>query len=282
MSVTKVKTSDLKIGNTRIEFIEMGEGKPLFFLHGNPGSKEDWEDLSMALAPKGFRGIIPDRIGHGKSDSILFTGDDPDQSINLYREMIKRTCGEKAYLVAYSYGCFLALRIAQMFPDDVSGLGLITPFIFPKDPSEKPSGLPKLAQIPVLGEILSILVPLLSKGKMKEHVEKVFYPAKPSAEVMQKALGKFTAFSGIIAALNDRNELAETHLAFRDKMKSVNKPVIVIGGKEDAICGSTAHVDRIVESIKGVEKHMLDGGGHGIIFSQYKEIAELMANHIPK
>jgi haloalkane dehalogenase len=53
--------------DSRMHYIEQGEGDPILLLHGNPTSSYLWRNVIPHLAPHG-RCIAPDLIGMGKSD----------------------------------------------------------------------------------------------------------------------------------------------------------------------------------------------------------------------
>jgi pimeloyl-ACP methyl ester carboxylesterase len=46
---------------------ERGEGQPLLLLHGGTGIGADWSLVFTAGDPAGFRVIVPDLRGHGRS-----------------------------------------------------------------------------------------------------------------------------------------------------------------------------------------------------------------------
>ena len=55
--------------------VEMGEGPPVLFLHGNPTSSFLWRDV-MERLDNGCRKIAPDLIGMGDSDKLSGSGPD--------------------------------------------------------------------------------------------------------------------------------------------------------------------------------------------------------------
>ncbi|BDS10266.1 haloalkane dehalogenase [Aureispira anguillae] len=57
----------LKVKNSKIHYIDEGEGDPILFLHGNPTSSYIWRNIIPYLS-KNARCIAPDLIGFGKSD----------------------------------------------------------------------------------------------------------------------------------------------------------------------------------------------------------------------
>ena len=44
------------------------DGKPIVLLHGWPLTGDTFDDLAVALAEDGYRSIVPDRRGFGRSD----------------------------------------------------------------------------------------------------------------------------------------------------------------------------------------------------------------------
>ncbi|MGE3821849.1 MAG: alpha/beta fold hydrolase [Isosphaeraceae bacterium] len=57
----------------RYHYLDEGEGEPVVMLHGNPSWSYYYRKLVEALAPSGYRAIVPDHVGCGLSEK---PGDD--------------------------------------------------------------------------------------------------------------------------------------------------------------------------------------------------------------
>ena len=57
----------VEINGSKMHYIDVGEGDPILFLHGNPTSSYLWRNIIPHLTSIG-RCIAPDLIGMGKSD----------------------------------------------------------------------------------------------------------------------------------------------------------------------------------------------------------------------
>jgi haloalkane dehalogenase len=64
------------VDGTKLAYVEMGEGRPIVFQHGNPMSSYLWRNILPHLADLG-RCIALDLVGMGDSDKL--GGDDPDR-----------------------------------------------------------------------------------------------------------------------------------------------------------------------------------------------------------
>src|SRR6478672_7002651 len=64
---------DLDLGGLRYHYLVEGEGEPVVMLHGNPSWSFYYRKLVEALSATGYRTIVPDHIGCGRSDK---PGDD--------------------------------------------------------------------------------------------------------------------------------------------------------------------------------------------------------------
>ncbi|MGN6466012.1 MAG: alpha/beta fold hydrolase [Rhizobiaceae bacterium] len=115
------------IDGNRIHYVERGEGKPILFIHGLGGTLHHFlYPLFDKLGP-GYRLIALDRAGSGWSTRA--DGDDgrvPGQARAIHR-FIETLKLEKPLLVGHSLGGAIALQTALDYPDDVSGLALISP-----------------------------------------------------------------------------------------------------------------------------------------------------------
>ena len=69
--------SDLKqkieINGLKMAYVELGQGDPLVFLHGNPASSYIWRNIIPYLEEQA-RVIVPDLIG-----CLLYTSDAADE-----------------------------------------------------------------------------------------------------------------------------------------------------------------------------------------------------------
>ena len=65
-----------QLGTLRLAYAELGRGKPLVFLHGNPTSSYLWRNVMRPLS-KAARCLAPDLVGMGDSDKL--PGTDPDR-----------------------------------------------------------------------------------------------------------------------------------------------------------------------------------------------------------
>jgi pimeloyl-ACP methyl ester carboxylesterase len=112
-------------GSTRI--IEAGPPRAkeaVLFVHGNPGSARDWDDL-VAANGKFARTIALDIPGWGKSDKTNAQIHTLDGAA-AYIEAVRRQLGvERLVLVAHDFGGIWGLQWASQHPDALIGAVLI-------------------------------------------------------------------------------------------------------------------------------------------------------------
>ncbi|KGO85337.1 alpha/beta hydrolase [Flavobacterium rivuli WB 3.3-2 = DSM 21788] len=102
-------------------------GKTVVLLHGKNFSAAYWEQTANALSKDGYRVIMPDQIGFGKSSKPT----DIQYSFQLLAQNTKAILDElkvsKIYLLGHSMGGMVATRFALMYPDTVEKLILENP-----------------------------------------------------------------------------------------------------------------------------------------------------------
>lgn len=105
----------------------MPNGKTILLLHGKNFNGAYWKTTIEALKKEGYRVIVPDQIGFGKSSKPIayqFTF----QQLALNTKMILDKIGiNKLYLLGHSMGGMLATRFALMYPEVVEKLILENP-----------------------------------------------------------------------------------------------------------------------------------------------------------
>lgn len=102
-------------------------GQTVVLLHGKNFSGAYWKKTADDLLSKGFRVVMPDQIGFGKSSkphTFPFTF---HYLSELTQNLLKDLKVSKYTLIGHSMGGMLAIRMALMFPESVEKLLLINP-----------------------------------------------------------------------------------------------------------------------------------------------------------
>lgn len=106
---------------------EKSNKKTVVLLHGKNFSGHYWEKTARDLLNKGYRVIIPDQVGFGKSskpENFQYTF----QLLGTYTQDLLNKLKVKSYvLIGHSMGGMLATRMALMFPEKVQKLVLVNP-----------------------------------------------------------------------------------------------------------------------------------------------------------
>lgn len=102
-------------------------GKNIVLLHGKNFNGAYWETTITALTNKGFRVIVPDQIGFGKSskpDHFHYTFQQLAQNTKTLLDSLQIT---KTAILGHSMGGMLASRFALMYPETTEKLILENP-----------------------------------------------------------------------------------------------------------------------------------------------------------
>jgi pimeloyl-ACP methyl ester carboxylesterase len=106
---------------------ESPNGRSVVLLHGKNFNGYYWESTARALLKAGYRVIIPDQIGFGKSSKPQRYQFSFQQLALNTRALLDHLGIRTASVVGHSMGGMLAVRFALMFPDRVEKLALIDP-----------------------------------------------------------------------------------------------------------------------------------------------------------
>jgi haloalkane dehalogenase len=131
-------------------YVEVGEGDPIVFLHGNPTSSYLWRNVIPHLEPEG-RCIAPDLIGMGDSDKLDDVGPDSYRFVE-HREYLDALLdqlgvSENVTLVIHDWGSALGFDWANRHRDAVAGIAYMEAIVKPLTWDE----WPKAAKPPFQG-----------------------------------------------------------------------------------------------------------------------------------
>jgi pimeloyl-ACP methyl ester carboxylesterase len=96
-------------------------------LHGKNFSGAYWKETAEALRDAGFRVIMPDQVGFGKSSKPEHLQFSFHQLATDTHELLRKLGVERPHILGHSMGGMLAARYALMFPEAVQSLTLLNP-----------------------------------------------------------------------------------------------------------------------------------------------------------
>jgi pimeloyl-ACP methyl ester carboxylesterase len=110
----------LDCGGVRIYTEVVGDGDPVLLLHGFPDSGYIWREQVPALAASGWRVLVPDMRGYGRSDKPAAV--DAYIIPNLIADVVALLDDlaiSKAHVVGHDQGAVLGWLLAALVPDRV-------------------------------------------------------------------------------------------------------------------------------------------------------------------
>ena len=131
----------VRVNGKEMAYVDMGEGDPVVFLHGNPTSSYLWRNIMPNVSKMG-RCIAPDLIGMGDSDKL----DDPGPGSYRFVEHREYLDGlleilgisENVTLVIHDWGSALGFDWAMRNEEKVKGIAYMEAFVLPLDWSQFP------------------------------------------------------------------------------------------------------------------------------------------------
>jgi haloalkane dehalogenase len=125
ISTTDHPKQYIEVNGKRLAYVEMGEGDPIVFQHGNPTSSYLWRNIMPALAGRG-RCIAVDLIGMGDSEKLDNPGPDSYRYVEhrdfLFKAWEKLGVTGNVTLVVHDWGSALGFDWACQHPDKVRGI----------------------------------------------------------------------------------------------------------------------------------------------------------------
>jgi haloalkane dehalogenase len=134
ISATELSKKTLQVKDKTMAYVEIGEGDPIVFQHGNPTSSYLWRNIMPHLADQG-RCIAVDLIGMGDSDKLDNPGPDSYRYVD-HREFLFAAwealgINERVTLVIHDWGSALGFDWAHQHQDEVLGIAFMEGIVRP-------------------------------------------------------------------------------------------------------------------------------------------------------
>jgi non-heme chloroperoxidase len=238
-----------------------GTGKPVVLIHGWPLSGRSWENQIPALVDAGYRVITYDRRGFGWS-SQPWNGYDYETFAADLQQIMQKLDLRDAALVGFSMGGGEVARYLSRYGSERVSRAVfasaVPPFLLKTD--DNPEGvLDETAiaerQAAVKGDRLAFIVEFSKKFFSADGEMKV-------SEAQRKYTCDIAAFASAKGTLDCIAAFGRTD--FREDLRKIEIPTLVIHGDSDAVVPFETSGMRTARMIPGAKLEVIKGGPHGI------------------
>lgn len=120
------------VGDAEMAYVDIGEGDPIVFLHGNPTSSFLWRNVIPHVEGLG-RIIAPDFVAHGWSSTSprnAYHFKDNIAYFDTFFEALGLT--ENVILVVHDWGAAVGFNRAARFPEQIQGIAYMEAMVWPR------------------------------------------------------------------------------------------------------------------------------------------------------
>jgi pimeloyl-ACP methyl ester carboxylesterase len=115
-------TRNVRLSDVTIALDDVGEGAPVLLLHGFPSTRHLWSRVAPLLVDFGFRVLVPDLVGYGRSDAPAEVRVDMASQARWMLELLDALGVAQATVVAHDVGSAAAQLMVVNTPQRVRGL----------------------------------------------------------------------------------------------------------------------------------------------------------------
>lgn len=156
-----LRNSRIRLPQGQIFWREIGQGQPLILLHGYSDDSRQWLPLIEHIGTE-YHCFALDLLGFGDSEhpDVHYSINWQVEALNSYLEALNL---KQVYLIGHSLGAWIAASYALQYPEQVSGLVLVSP-LGVEIRGQKQSWWWErclIARPPVVYWLLRILLPIL-------------------------------------------------------------------------------------------------------------------------
>lgn len=211
---------DLQVKNTKVHFTSTGKGTAIVLLHGFLENSSMWNDITKVLSKK-YRIICIDLWGHGKTENhgYIHTMEDHALMVKTVLDYLKL---RKYIIIGHSMGGYVALALANQFPQNIKGLCLMNSSALP-DTEEKKKNRERAIKAVKLDykKVVRIAIPML----FSEHNRTIFI-----TEIEQITNEALQILPQSIIASQEGMKIRKNYTSI---YKTANYPIQLIIGKQD-------------------------------------------------
>jgi pimeloyl-ACP methyl ester carboxylesterase len=276
-AATDVRRRRLEAAGTSTRLVEAGPAEAstaVVFIHGNPGSCDDWEPLAGAVGAVGPRAVAFDLPDFG--ETIAPAGF--EHSAPGYAAFVEAALAalgiERVHLVLHDFGGPIGLTWATTNAERIASITLIDIGILP---GYKWHRLARIWRTPVLGELFQATATRAAFRFLVDRDEPRGLP-RPFVERMYDHYDRRTKRAVLkLYRATDAPGAPDPQLVAA--LKRADPPALVIWGGGDAYL-SSSYAERQREFLARAEVHVLPHSGHWPFADDPAEVERLLLDFL--
>jgi pimeloyl-ACP methyl ester carboxylesterase len=245
------------VNEARVNYIEMGDGPPLVFVHGLSGCWQNWLENIPHFARR-HRVIAIDLPGFGESElpqeEITIPG--YGRFVDAFLDEVGVEC---ASIVGNSMGGFIAAEVALSHPSRVDKVGLVSAAGLSTVPSVELAIVKRLARSFHMGtaRVIARRETMVRRRRLRRMLLTgiVRHPELLQPELVYE----IASGGGKPAFLNAFRAVLEYD--FRDRVVDIEHPTLIVWGRDDRIVpvGGAYRYEQLIRNSRRV---IFEGTGH--------------------
>jgi pimeloyl-ACP methyl ester carboxylesterase len=254
-----VERGSLLAGGTRTRLVQAGPteaSEAVVFIHGNPGSADDWVGLVGTAASVGKRAVAFDLPDFGETIAPGGFEHDVPGYAGFVDQALTELGIERAHLVLHDFGGPIGLAWAAMHVDAIASITLIDTGLLP---GYRWHSLARIWRTPVLGELFQATATRRAFRVLLNRNEPQGLP-REFVEAMYDHYDRRTrkAVLALYRATDDPGGMSEALVGMFAEREI---PALVIWGEHDAYL-PWSFAARQREAFPAAEVHVLPASGH--------------------
>lgn len=226
------------------------------FVHGNPGSADDWERLASACGAQGLRAVAPDMLDFGETSAP----DGFEHTVPGYATFLEQALTalgvQRAHLVLHDFGGPFGLVWAAAHPERLASVTLIDTGILP---GYRWHRMARIWRTPVIGELSQALMFRSGFRRARASAEPKGLP-RGFMERMYDQYDRRTK-SAVLKLYRSADDPGAAGAELAAWMAPRDIKALVIWGQKDSYLPAS-YAERQREAFPSAEVHVLPDSGH--------------------
>jgi len=267
-------------GELRVHYLDEGprDGLPILLMHGEPSWSYLYRKMIPGLSAAGFRVLVPDLIGFGRSDKPTERDDYSYQShIDWMSQWLHAIDLQDVVLFCQDWGGLIGLRLVAAEPERFSGVVAANTFL--------PTGDHAPGEAFLDWQNFSQTVEVFPTGKIIQGAtvsnlsEEVLaaYDAPYPSEAHKAGARQFPM---LVPTSPDNPASEDNRLAWK-ALSQFDKPFLTAFSDQDPVSkGGDKLFQKLIPGCNGQAHMTIEGGGHFLQEDKGEQLAEVMLEFI--